>query len=84
MNVVHEMGIASSILEAVRAEVDKRPGARASKIGLKLGELAGVDRESLTFCFEVLVKDTDLEPLALVIEDCAADELQLTYLELEE
>ncbi len=77
------MGIASSIIEAVRAEADKRR-ARVTKIGMRLGELAGVDRESLTFCFEVLVKDTDMEPLALEIEDCARDELELSYLELEE
>ena len=82
---MHEMSIANSVMDAVRSEVTRRPGARASKVGLRLGEWAGVDAESLRFCFEVLVKDTEVEPLALEIEfrpqSC---ELDIAYLELEE
>lgn len=81
---MHEMSIADSILNAVRTEAEKHPGARVKKVGLRLGELAGVDRESLSFCFEVLAKDTDLDGLALVIQPCDRDELDLSYLELEE
>jgi len=33
-----------------------------------LGELAGVDRDALQFGFEVLVKDTEFQPLELDIE----------------
>jgi hydrogenase nickel incorporation protein HypA/HybF len=81
---MHEMGIASSVIEAVRGEAARRPGARVTKVGLKIGELSGVDRDSLSFCFEALVKDTDLESAVLVIEDALRDELDLSYLELEE
>ncbi len=81
---MHEMGIANSVIEAVRAEAAQRPGARVTKVGLRIGEFAGVDRESLSFCFEVLVKETDLDSAVLVIEGAARDELDLTYLELEE
>lgn len=65
---MHEMGIASSVLDAVRTEARLRPGTRVSKVGLRIGELAGVDAESLRFCFEALVKDTSLDPLPLEIE----------------
>lgn len=81
---MHEMGIASSVIEAVRAEAARRPGARVTKVGMRIGELSGVDRESLTFCFEALVKDTELECAALAIEGASRDELDLSYLELEE
>ena len=82
---MHEMGIASSVIEAVRAEVTRHPGARATKVGLRLGEWAGVDAESLRFCVEVLVKDTDLDPLALEIDfRPRGSELDIAYLELEE
>jgi len=64
---VHEMSVASSMLEAVQAESAQR-GARARAVGLKIGELSGVDAESLRFCFDVLVLDTELAPLALEIE----------------
>jgi hydrogenase nickel incorporation protein HypA/HybF len=93
---MHEMGIASSVLEAVYKELHLFPGYRAAKVGLRIGEHAGVDTESLRFCFEALVKGTELEPLELEIEWCSAqdgcgpegrfrgDELDLAYLELED
>ncbi len=65
---MHELSIAQSILEAVSAETAKLPGARALKVGVRIGPLSGVDPDSLSFCFEALVKDTELEPLALEIE----------------
>ena len=81
---MHEMGIASSILDAVRKEAALRPGMRVAKVGVRLGELGGVDTESLRFCFDALVLETELEPLELAIETSSDDALDLTYLELEE
>ena len=81
---MHEMGIASSILDAVRTEAALRPGMRAAKVGVRLGERGGVDTESLRFCFDALVLQTDLEPLELEIETSSDDALDLIYLELEE
>ena len=82
---MHEMGIADSVIEAVRVELKSHPGTRASKVGLRVGEWAGVDVESLRFCLEVLVKGTDLEPLALDIDfRPQGSELDIAYLELEE
>lgn len=78
---MHEMSIAASMLEAVQAE-SARHGAHVSAVGVKIGEISGVDTESLRFCFDVLVQDTDLAPLSLQIEylpwrnrcrDCAHD-----------
>ena len=68
---MHELSIANSILEAVRKEHERLNGARVTKVGVRIGELAGVDPDALSFGFEVLVKDTDLEPLALAIESVA-------------
>jgi len=65
---MHEMGIANSVLEAVKAEADLRPGMRVAKVCVRVGELAGVDAEALRFCFDALVKETALEPLSLEIE----------------
>ena len=67
---MHELSIANSVVEAVRAEAARRPGARVLKVGLRVGELAGVDCDALSFCFEALVRETELEPLALEIEPC--------------
>lgn len=65
---MHEVGIAASVLDAVRIEVSARPGARATVVALRIGELAGVDPESLRFGFDALVKESDLEPLRLEVE----------------
>lgn len=62
------MSIAESVLDAVRAESARLGSVHVSRVGLRVGELSGVEPESLRFCFEVLVKDTDLEPLALDLE----------------
>ena len=65
---MHEVGIAASVLDAVRAEVAARPGRRAVSVHLRIGELAGVDPESLRFGFQALVRDSDLDPLALEVD----------------
>jgi hydrogenase nickel incorporation protein HypA/HybF len=55
------------MLEAVRAE-SVRHNAHVLALGVKMGALSGVDAESLRFCFDALVQDTDLAPLSLEIE----------------
>jgi hydrogenase nickel incorporation protein HypA/HybF len=79
---LHELSIASSILETVRGELAGRPGVRPTAIALRIGALSGVDAESLRFGFEALVRDTEYDPLRLDIElvprrhkcmDCGAE-----------
>jgi hydrogenase nickel incorporation protein HypA/HybF len=65
---MHELSIASEILDAVRKEAEKHPGAHVTKVGVRIGALSGVVPDALSFGFESLVKGTDLDPLALVIE----------------
>lgn len=65
---MHELSIANSILDTVRSEAARRPGARLTKVGVRVGELAGLDPDSLSFCFDALVTGSDLAPLWLDIE----------------
>lgn len=82
---MHEMSIASSVLDAVRVEGLKYDGAHVSKVGLRIGEWSGVDTESLRFCFEVLVMGTGLAPLALEIDfRPASPNMDIAYLELDD
>jgi hydrogenase nickel incorporation protein HypA/HybF len=67
---MHEMGIANSVLGAIRGEMRRYPGARPARVGLRIGEMAAIDQESLRFCFEALSSGTDLEGLQLEIELC--------------
>ena len=65
---MHELGIASAILDAVRDEAEKHPDSHVTKVGVRVGVLSGVEPEALSFGFSALVQGTDLEPLMLEIE----------------
>ena len=64
------MGIANSVLEAVRTEMRLHPGTYPCKVGVRIGEMAAIDQEALRFCFEAMIQETDLEALELGIEVC--------------
>ena len=67
---MHEMGIANSVLDGVRTEMRRYPGAYPSKVCLRIGEMAAIDQDALRFCFEAITRGTDLEALELEIELC--------------
>jgi len=64
---MHEMSIVTSVLDTARDEAAKHAGSRVSKIGLRIGEWSGVDRESIRFCFDALVS-SDPRPPVLEIQ----------------
>jgi hydrogenase nickel incorporation protein HypA/HybF len=59
-----------SFVEINARQLKGRPNAALRAIGLRLGEVSGVQRDSLDFCFECLVKETALEHVQLKIEIC--------------
>jgi Zn finger protein HypA/HybF involved in hydrogenase expression len=88
---MHEMGIANSVLETVHREVRKQDSQFAQKVGLRIGEFAGVDPESLRFCTEAIVKSLEWPPLEVEIEWCRegvggrrGDELEIAFIEIED
>lgn len=81
---MHEFGIAQSILAAVRTETARYPGARAVKVGVRIGPMSGVNEDSLAFCFQIAAADEGNSELALEVEPGTSDELDLKYVELEE
>jgi hydrogenase nickel incorporation protein HypA/HybF len=67
---MHEIGIASAILECVAAEAQRHPGAQVLAVGVRIGELAAVDKDALDFAFECITRDTEWEHLRLEVEWC--------------
>jgi hydrogenase nickel incorporation protein HypA/HybF len=67
---MHELGIAQSVLDAVQIEAAKHPGAKPTKVALRIGELSAIDPEALRFSFEALTRETELENMQLEIEMC--------------
>lgn len=59
---MHEMGIATSVLDAALKEAQRHPGAKVVKVGVRIGEWSGVDPESLRFCFEAIAAGREGAP----------------------
>ena len=67
---MHEMGIANSVLDAVRTEMTRYPESYPTKVGVRIGEMAAIDPEALRFCFDAMIQETDMASLELDIEIC--------------
>ena len=64
------MGIANSVVEAVKTEMERYPGMYPREVGLRIGEMAAIDQDALRFCFDAIILETDLALLELGIEVC--------------
>jgi len=65
---MHELALMESIVAAVDERI--RP-ARAARVRLQVGRLAGVMPDALQFCFDVCAQGTGLEGAALEIDEIA-------------
>jgi len=65
---MHELSITQSLLEIVNQEVAKHAISKVTAVKLKVGKLRAIEPTSLTFCFELLSKDTPVQGAELVIE----------------
>ena len=70
MAAMHELSIASAILDRAKAASEENGGARVTKVGLRIGEISGVEADALTFGIEALSKDTPLQGVILDVELC--------------
>jgi hydrogenase nickel incorporation protein HypA/HybF len=66
---MHEMSIAMSVIEAVADKARKEGCSVVTGIELVVGRLAGVEVESLRFCFSAAAMNTPVEGAELLIEE---------------
>jgi len=64
---MHELSIASSIVETVTEAAAAHPGARVTSVRLRIGALAGVVEDALEFCWQLATEDTPLTGAALEV-----------------
>ena len=64
---MHEATLAENILNIAFDAAEKNHAAKIFKIGLTLGEMAGVEVEALTLSFDVLKKNTPADGAELAI-----------------
>jgi hydrogenase nickel incorporation protein HypA/HybF len=61
------MSIANSILKIAKTEVMKTNAKQIKEIELEIGELAGVEYESLDFALNVLTRNSEFENTKILI-----------------
>jgi hydrogenase nickel incorporation protein HypA/HybF len=66
---MHELTIVTSVLSQLDELKKQHAGAQFTKVGLRVGALAGLDVECLRFGFECVIKGTDWEQLKLEVEE---------------
>ena len=65
---MHELGIAQNILEIVQQAVPKEQASAVRWVRLRVGQFSGIVPDSLEFCFQAIVSDTEMHRAGLAIE----------------
>jgi len=65
---MHELSIANDILTIIRQNVPQDELNNVEYINVKIGDMSGVVAESLEFCFQAIIPETELSNAKLVIE----------------
>jgi hydrogenase nickel incorporation protein HypA/HybF len=58
---LHELGIATDIMGVVKRVAEDNKAKKVGEVVVEIGLLAGVERDSLEFCYEVITRGTRLE-----------------------
>ena len=65
---MHEMSIAQSIIDIVKEEMIRHHVNTLHSIRVQIGRLSAIVPASLSFCFEIMTADTELEGAELLME----------------
>jgi hydrogenase nickel incorporation protein HypA/HybF len=65
---MHEVGVMTSILEAILDEIKDRKVEKVEEVLLTIGDLTYLGEDQLRFAFEILTRGTILEGSNLVVE----------------
>jgi hydrogenase nickel incorporation protein HypA/HybF len=67
-SLLHELGIAQSIIDIALRVADRHGGGKIARITIQAGELRSIIKEQLQFCFSFAAKDTPAEGAQLEVE----------------
>jgi len=81
--VMHELGIAVSIVQIAEEELARNGGEKVRAIHLQLGSLSGVATEALNFSFGLACEGTAAEGSRLVFEPVEGADLVVVRMEIE-
>ncbi|HMB76089.1 MAG TPA: hydrogenase maturation nickel metallochaperone HypA [Kiloniellaceae bacterium] len=78
---MHELGLTRSIVSIVAEHAGAR---RVRRVRVAIGPLACVERDALSFCFDIVAQDTVLAGAALEFAEADGDTFIIKEYELEE
>jgi Zn finger protein HypA/HybF involved in hydrogenase expression len=81
---MHEMSLALEICRIAEQHVGPDGVGRVKRVGVEVGDDAGVEISSLAFCLEALLTQPPFERATPVIERLPGDVLRVSYLEVDD
>ena len=66
---MHELSVAQGLLEIIEQEARPYPGARVTRVHLRIGKLSAVVPDALRFAFEAITRGGIAEGASLEIEE---------------
>ncbi len=78
---MHELGLSRNVVSIVAEHAGHR---RVRRVRLAIGPLACVERETLSFCFDIVAEGTVLAGATLDFVEAEGDALLIKEYELEE
>lgn len=55
---MHEMSLAEGVLQIIEDSARTQNFSRVKTVWLEIGQLAGVEKEAMRFCFDAVVRDS--------------------------
>ncbi len=81
---MHELSLAEGVLQLIEDTARTQGYSRVTAVFLELGEHAAVERESLSFCFDVVTRGSMAEGARLEITDLpGSSEMRVKELEVD-
>ncbi len=65
---MHEMSIAQSLVELLREEMEKAGAHTLRSVRLEIGRMSAIVPDALSFGFQVMTTDTELEGAELIMD----------------
>ena len=78
---MHELGLTRNIVSIVREHAS---GRQVNRVRLAIGPLACIEKQAIEFCFDLVVKDTELAKAKLEFVEGEGDTFLIKEYELEE
>jgi len=69
---MHEMTVTRSLLEIVNDKVSEINAGKVNRINILVGELSGVEKDSVSFYFDIMKKDYNVADAEIAFVDMPA------------